>query len=88
MERYPVCEADLAMSDESLVEMFPNEMMARLWAEVLGNEGIPSLVKPQIGGYGLWGHDSFIHHGLYVLDEYIQRARDIIKDTEGSGEEA
>ena len=71
------------MSSESLVEVFPNEMLARLWADILSGEGIPSLMKPQFGGYGGWGHDSFIPHGLYVLGEHIERARDIIRDSDG-----
>jgi hypothetical protein len=69
------------MSDESLVEMFPNEMLARLWADVLLSEGIPSLVKPQLGGYGALGHDSFIPHGLYVLANHTEKALAIIKDS-------
>lgn len=73
----------MAMSSESLVEVFPNEMLARLWAGILQNEGVPSLVKPQFAGYGAWGHDSFIPHGLYVLGEHTERARGIIEDTEG-----
>ncbi len=75
-------------SRESLVEVFPNEMLARLWADILRNERIPSLVIPQFGGYGPWGHDSFIPHGLYVLGKNIEKAQAIIKDTEGdnSGE--
>lgn len=71
-------------SSESLVEIFPNEMLAGLWADILRNEGIPSLVKPQFAGYGAWGHDSFIPHGLYVLGKHTERAQAIIKDTESS----
>ena len=76
------------MSGEELVEVFPNEMLAQLWADVLRNEGIPSMVKPQFAGYGAWGHDSFIPHGLYVLGEHTERALAIIKnseDAEGGG---
>ena len=72
------------MSDESLVDVFPNEMLARLWADILEQEGMQSLVKPQYAGYGAWGHDSFIPHGLYVLSEHTERARGIIKDSEGA----
>jgi hypothetical protein len=71
------------MSSESLVEVFPNEMLARLWADILSNEGIPSFVKPHFAGYGGWGPDSFIPHGLYVPGEHIEGARDSIRDSEG-----
>lgn len=72
-------------SSEALVQVFPNEMLAQLWADILGNEGIPSLIKPQFGGYGAWGHDSFIPHGLYVLGKHTETALAIIKDSEGQG---
>ena len=72
-------------SSEALVQVFPNEMLARLWADILGNEGIASLIKPQFGGYGAWGHDSFISHGLYVLGKHTETALAIIKDSEGQG---
>lgn len=73
----------MGVSGEELVEVFPNEMLAQLWADVLRNEGIPSMLKPQFAGYGAWGHDSFIPHGLYVLGEHTERALAIIKDSVG-----
>ena len=42
------------------MELFPNEMLTLLLAGILLQGGIPSLVKPRMGGYGMWGHDSFI----------------------------
>jgi hypothetical protein len=50
---------------------------------IFSNEGILSFVKPHLADYGGWGHDSFIPHGLYVLGEHIERARDSIRDSEG-----
>lgn len=68
---------------EELVEVYPNEMLAQLWAGILDQEGIRSMVKPQYGGYGAWGRDVFIPHALYVLGENIDRARAIIKEIDG-----
>ena len=66
---------------ETLLAVYPNEMLARLWADILSQDGIASVVKPQLGGYGPFGHDSFIHHGLYVMADNIERARAVIQDT-------
>ena len=62
----------------ALLEVFDNEMLARFWAGVLESEGIPSMVQPRMGGYGMWGHDSFIPHGLWVTRERAEEARAII----------
>ena len=68
-----------------LLEVFDNEMLARFWAGVLESEGIPSMVQPQMGGYGMWGHDSFIPHGLYVTGERAEQARAIVEAQRESG---
>jgi hypothetical protein len=68
------------MSEERL-EVYPNEMLARLWADILEQEGIGSFVKPELGGYGPFGHNSFIPHSIFVLSENIVRARAIIQET-------
>ena len=62
------------MPDEVRVATFPNEMMARYWADVLEQEGIPGVVKPQMGGYGVFGHMSYVPHALYVLKKDEERA--------------
>ena len=68
-----------------LLEVFENEMLARFWAGVLEGEGIPSMVQPQMGGYGMWGHDSFIPHGLYVPGTQAADARAIVASQRASG---
>jgi hypothetical protein len=62
---------------EALVATYQNEMEARLLEEMLREEGIPSVVKPRGGGYGLFGQDPFIAHSVYVLEENLQKAREI-----------
>ena len=68
-----------------LLEVFENEMLARFWAGVLESEGIPSMVQPRMGGYGVWGHDSFIPHGLYVNGEQAKEAREIVASQREAG---
>ena len=68
-----------------LLEVFGNEMLARFWAGVLEGEGIPSMVQPQMGGYGMWGHDSFIPHGLYVSSARAAEARAIVESQREAG---
>ena len=62
---------------EALVDAFPNEMEARLLAERLLEEGIRSVVKPKGAGSALAGTPSFVPHSVYVLEEYVQRAKEI-----------
>ena len=69
------------MSEERL-EVYPNEMLARMWADILAQEGIGAFVRPALGGYGPLGHTSFIPHSIFVLSEHIVRAREIIQESE------
>jgi hypothetical protein len=67
---------------EELLEVYPNEMLAHFWADVLRQEGIKSMVKPQNAGYSAWGRDSFIPHALLVLSGNIVQAKEIIKEAD------
>ncbi len=68
-----------------LLEVFENEMLARFWEGVLESEGILSMVQPRMGGYGMWGHDSFIPHGLYVNGKQAAEARAIVASQREAG---
>jgi hypothetical protein len=70
------------VAKERLLAVYPNEMLARMWAEALEREGVRVLVKPQRAGYGGWGTDAFLPHALLVLEEYIEKARRIIQPSE------
>lgn len=70
------------MPDEVRVATFPNEMMARYWADVLEQEGIRSVVKPQMGGYGVFGHMSYVPHTLHVLKKDEERALALLDEAE------
>lgn len=69
-------------SNEVRVGTFPNEMLARYWAGVLEEEGIHSVVKPLMGGYGVLGQTPFIYHGLYVLRENEERALALLDEAQ------
>lgn len=60
------------------LRMYPNEMEARLAEGVLHDAGIGSVVRPELGGYGLWGRNSFAPHGLWVLQQQEEQARELL----------
>ena len=70
---------------ERLLEVYPNEMEARMWEGILLEEGIRSLVKPHLEANPYFGHATFLPHALYVMDEDIPRARGFIGKAEGNG---
>ena len=72
--------------DDRLVrlEVYPNEMLARLSAEFLEREGVASVVRPEQGGYGLMGHTQFIMHGLWVLIERVDEARALLAELDST----
>lgn len=67
--------------EEVLVATFTNEMEARLVASRLLDNGIYSVVKPQGAGSALAGTPSFMPHSVYVLEQHIQLAKNILNDT-------
>ena len=60
-----------------LVATFSNEMEARLLADRLGEEDIPSMVKPKGAGYALGGSFPFVPHSVYVLESHVEQAKEI-----------
>ena len=70
------------MTDQVCITTFENEMMAHFWAGVLEQEGIPSVVKPTMGGYGIFGHISFLPHSLYVMARDEERALALLDEAE------
>jgi hypothetical protein len=67
----------------------PNEPMARYWEDVLVDAGIPVLVRPGGPGAGGWGSVATFAHDLYVRQDDLSRAREIVAadlDTETNEE--
>jgi hypothetical protein len=67
----------------------PNEPMARYWEDVLVEAGIPVLVRPGGPGAGGWGSVATFAHDLYVRQDDLSRAREIVaadRDTETNEE--
>jgi len=69
--------------NEERLGVYPNEMLTRLWADILEQEGIGSFVKPEMGGCGPLRHNSFIPDSVFLLSEHIFRARAIIVASPG-----
>ena len=67
---------------------YPNEMEARMIAQILEDNEIPAYVKPLGGGYGGLGVTQFIHHRVYVQDKDLEEAKELLGiDQEESTEE-
>ena len=67
------------MSDDiAFLMTAPNEPMARFWEDVLVDAGIPVLVRPCGPGAGGWGSVATFAHDLFVRNDDLDRAREII----------
>ena len=67
------------MSDDiAFLMTAPNEPMARFWEDVLVDAGIPVLVRPGGPGAGGWGSVATFAHDLFVRNDDLDRAREII----------
>lgn len=67
------------MSDDVVFLMTaPNEPMARYWEDVLVEAGIPVLVRPGGPGAGGWGSVATFDHDLFVREDDLLRAREIV----------
>jgi hypothetical protein len=56
----------------------PNEPMARFWEDILVEAGIPVLVRPGGPGAGGWGSVATFAHDLYVRQDDLAQAREIV----------
>lgn len=78
----------MIMLDESravTVAIAPNEIVARMWQEVLQDEGIVAALKPAGPGQS-FATTALIEHYVLVLSEHAQRARAIIDELETEGD--
>lgn len=64
------------MTDDPIVYLAtaPNEPLARLWADVLAEAGIRSLVKVVGPGVGAWASAATMEHELHVLRSRLPEA--------------
>jgi ABC-type sulfate transport system substrate-binding protein len=69
------------LSDEiAFLMTAPNEPMARYWEDVLVDAGIPVLVRPGGPGAGGWGSVATFAHDLYVREDDLARAQEIVAE--------
>ena len=72
------------MSDDiAFLMTAPNEPMARFWEDVLLDAGIRVLVRPGGPGAGGWGSVATFAHELYVRQDDLSRAREIVAEDAG-----
>jgi hypothetical protein len=63
------------------IAIAPNEMVAMMWQQVLGDEGIVAALKP--GGIGqAYSSNALNEHFILVREDQAERARAIIDDFE------
>ncbi len=76
------------MSDDIVFLMTAaNEPMARCWEDILVDAGIPVLVRPGGPGAGGWGSVATFAHDLYVRQDDLARAQEIVaQDAEQDAE--
>ena len=68
------------------VAVAPNEIVARMWQELLRDEGIIAALKP--AGPGLsFASTALIEHYVLVLSEHAQLARSLIDEFEADDSE-
>lgn len=63
------------------VAVAPNEIVARMWQDVLQDEGIVAALKPAGPGHS-FATTALVEHYILVLSEQAQRARAIIDEFE------
>ena len=86
-----VCpDCDLALTDEHPAEtpppsvtevavtVFQSDLEAQMWAGVLRDEGIPSVIVALGPGAGAWGTTAFLPHELRVRSQDAERARELL----------
>ena len=69
--------------DLAFLASAPNEPIARMWEQILLDEGVPVLVRAAGPGIGGWGSAATFEHELYVLRHDLERARRIMEDDAG-----
>ena len=62
----------------------PNETIAMMWRDVLGDEGIVAMVKGGASGYGL-GHNLLNEQYILVREDQSVAAREILSGFEDEG---
>ena len=70
------------MTEDPIVYLatVPNEPLARMYADVLEEAGIRTMVKAVGPGVGAWGSAFTLEHELYVLRSHHSEAEAIVRD--------
>ena len=63
-------------------DTYPNEIEAQLISQLLEDEGIQVVVKPLGSGYGGLGVNQWIHHRVYVPEDDLEKAQNLIEEIE------
>lgn len=82
LRRYGSRERPPAQESPELtcLRIYQNEPEARLAEGLLNDAGIRSVVRPELGGYGVWGQNPLTPHGLWVLRTNEDEARALLEE--------
>ncbi|MGH2534585.1 MAG: hypothetical protein ACRDJW_20165 [Thermomicrobiales bacterium] len=61
----------------------PNELVAGMWADALGQEGIRAMTRALGPGFGGWASSYNLPHEVRVLESRLDEAREVIAALEG-----
>jgi hypothetical protein len=70
-----------------LLALAPNEPLAQMWAEVLGDAGIKTMLKPLGPGLGAWASAATFEHEVFVLRSQLEAARHVLDEFTGEDAE-
>ena len=81
LRRYGTRERHSAEQSDRLtcLRVYPNEPEARMAEGLLQEAGVGSVVRPEYAGYGPWGQNQFMAHGLWVLRAQEEEARALLE---------
>lgn len=76
------------MSDDPIVYLVTaaNEPMAQMWADILKDAGIQTMLKPIGPGVGAWASAATFEHEIFVLRSQHARAEELLADEQTDGE--
>ena len=80
----------LEAEDDPIVYLatVPSEPLAQMWADVLEDAGIRTLVKAIGPGFGGWGSVAMAEHELFVLRSQLPAANAVARRLAGTAEAA
>src|SRR5215217_8951794 len=65
-----------------------NEPLAKMWVDILNDDGIRAMLKPLGPGMGAWASAATFEHEIYVLRSQLDQAQSVVRQLEANGDAA